>query len=160
MSKLKNVRYTYLDMALYLGRYGVIPMPEDVFHLSTRSKVSVYLGRSRRSLVELCCWKVSISGLRPPTYKLNMNWKSIWEDEASFKVITVVVARSACSPYTLTIRFRIPLTPIVFSVKFVFEKNKNKQKRDRVRPMKTMNEWISSPHKYTYLMYFQTWHLT
>ena len=31
-------------------------------------------------------------------------------------------------PSTSTIRVRIPLTPTVFSVKFVFEKNENKQK--------------------------------
>ena len=41
---------------------------------------------------------------------------------------SVVVKWSACSPSTPTIRVRIQLTPTVFSVKFVFEKNKNKQK--------------------------------
>ena len=37
-------------------------------------------------------------------------------------VVVVVVKWSECSPSTLTIRFRIPLTPAVFSVKFVFKK--------------------------------------
>ena len=40
----------------------------------------------------------------------------------------VVVKWSACLPSTLTIRVWIPLMPTVFSVKFVFEKNKNKKK--------------------------------
>ena len=37
---------------------------------------------------------------------------------------------------TLTIRGRIPLTSTVFSVKFVFEKSENKQKRGRVGAVK------------------------
>ena len=37
-------------------------------------------------------------------------------------------------PSTSTIRVRIPLTPTVFSVKFVFEKNENKQKEAGVGP--------------------------
>ena len=37
----------------------------------------------------------------------------------------LVVKWSACSPYTPTIRVRIPLKPAVFHVKFVFEKNEN-----------------------------------
>ena len=41
----------------------------------------------------------------------------------------VVVMWSACSTSTPTIRVRIPLTSTVYSVKFVFEKNENKQKR-------------------------------
>ena len=47
----------------------------------------------------------------------------------------VVVKRSACSPSTLTIRVRILLTSTVFSVKFVFEKDENKQKRGRGWPI-------------------------
>ena len=47
----------------------------------------------------------------------------------------VVVKWSACSPSTQTIRVRILLTPSVFSVKFVFRKNENKQKRCRGRPI-------------------------
>ena len=43
----------------------------------------------------------------------------------------VVVKWSVCSPSLLTIRVRILLTPTVFSVKFVVEKNENKQKRGR-----------------------------
>ena len=39
--------------------------------------------------------------------------------------VVVVVKCSACSPSTLTIRVLIPLTP---TVKFLFEKNENKQK--------------------------------
>ena len=42
--------------------------------------------------------------------------------------MVAVVKCSACSPSTPTIRVRVPLTPTVFSVKFVFEKNKSKQK--------------------------------
>ena len=38
------------------------------------------------------------------------------------------------SPSTPTIRVRIPLTNTVFSVKFVFEKNENKQKEAGVSP--------------------------
>ena len=38
----------------------------------------------------------------------------------------VVHKWSACSPSTPTIRVRIPLTPTVFPVKFVFEKNKKR----------------------------------
>ena len=47
----------------------------------------------------------------------------------------VVVKRSVYSPSTLTIRVRILLTPTVFSVKFVFEKNEKKQKRGRGWPI-------------------------
>ena len=36
---------------------------------------------------------------------------------------------AACSTSTPTIQARIPLKPTVFSVKFVFEKNENKQKK-------------------------------
>ena len=46
----------------------------------------------------------------------------------------VVVKWSACSPSTLTIRVPIPLISAVFSVKIVFEKNKNKQKEAGVGP--------------------------
>ena len=45
-----------------------------------------------------------------------------------------MVKRSACSSSTPTIRFRIPLKPTVFSVKFVVEKNENKQKEAGVGP--------------------------
>ena len=55
----------------------------------------------------------------------------------------VVVKKSACSPYTPTIRVRIPLKPTVFSVKFVFERNKNKQKR-----------WPGFPHLKKHLLYY------
>ena len=40
----------------------------------------------------------------------------------------MVVKWSACSPATLTIQVQIPLTSTVFSVKFVFEKEENRQK--------------------------------
>ena len=46
----------------------------------------------------------------------------------------MVVKRSACSPSTPMIQVQIPLTPTVFSAKFVFEKNKNKQKEAGVGP--------------------------
>ena len=46
----------------------------------------------------------------------------------SQELAVAVVKWSACSPLTLAIRFRIALKPIVFSLKFVFEKNKSKQK--------------------------------
>ena len=46
----------------------------------------------------------------------------------------VVVKWSAYLPSIQTIRVRIPLTPTVFSVKFVFEKNKNEQKEAGVGP--------------------------
>ena len=41
------------------------------------------------------------------------------------------------SPSTPTIRVKILLTPTIFSVKFVFEKNGNKQKEAEVGPLKT-----------------------
>ena len=47
----------------------------------------------------------------------------------------VVVKWSACSPSTPIIQVRIPLMPAVFSVNFVFEKIKNKQKRGRGWPI-------------------------
>ena len=46
----------------------------------------------------------------------------------------VVVKWSACSPSTPTIRVWIPLKPTILSVKFVFEKNTNKQKEAAVDP--------------------------
>ena len=46
----------------------------------------------------------------------------------------VVVKWSACSPYTLTIRVRIPLKHTVFPLKFVLEKYENKQKESSVGP--------------------------
>ena len=46
-----------------------------------------------------------------------------------------VVKRSACSPSTPTIRVWIPLTPTVFSVKFVCEKNENKHKENGAGPL-------------------------
>ena len=48
----------------------------------------------------------------------------------------MVAKWSVCSPSTLTIRVHIPPTPTVFSVKFVFEKNENKQKEVGVGPFK------------------------
>ena len=51
----------------------------------------------------------------------------------------VVVKWSACSLYTPAILVRIALTPTVFSVKFVFEKNENKQKEAGVGPFKKVD---------------------
>ena len=48
--------------------------------------------------------------------------------------VVVVVKWSACSPYTTTIRVQFPLMSTVFSVKFVFEKNENKEKEGGVGP--------------------------
>ena len=45
----------------------------------------------------------------------------------------VVVKWSVCSPFTPTIRVRILLTSIVFSVKFVFEMNENKQNKAHLK---------------------------
>ena len=45
-----------------------------------------------------------------------------------------MVKWSACKPPTPMIRVRTLLTPTVFCVKFVFEKNKNKQKEAEVGP--------------------------
>ena len=47
----------------------------------------------------------------------------------------VVVKWLAYSPSTPTIRVRIPLTPTVFTVKFVCEKTENKTKIGRGRPI-------------------------
>ena len=44
----------------------------------------------------------------------------------------VVVKWSTCLPSTMTNWVRIPIKPTVFSVKFVFEKNKNKLKEARL----------------------------
>ena len=52
----------------------------------------------------------------------------------------VVVKRSACSPSSPTIRFRIPLKPTDFSVKFVFEKNENKKEASVGPFFKLLNE--------------------
>ena len=41
-------------------------------------------------------------------------------------VAVLVVKWSVCSPSILTIRVQILLKPTVFSVKFAFEKNKNR----------------------------------
>ena len=46
----------------------------------------------------------------------------------------MVVKWSACSPSTPTIRVLIPAEAYSFSVKFVFEKNENKQKEAGVGP--------------------------
>ena len=46
----------------------------------------------------------------------------------------VVVKWSACLPSTPTIRVQILLKPTAISVKFVFEKNKNKLKEAGVGP--------------------------
>ena len=46
----------------------------------------------------------------------------------------VVVKWSVWSPSAHTMPVRNPLTPTVFSVKFVLEKNKNKQKEPGVGP--------------------------
>ena len=43
----------------------------------------------------------------------------------------VMVKWSACYPSFPTFGVLIPLMPVAFSVKFVFEKNENKQKRGR-----------------------------
>ena len=51
----------------------------------------------------------------------------------------VVVKWSAYSPSTPTIWVRILVTPTVFSVKFVFEKNENKQKEAGVGPFKKLD---------------------
>ena len=48
----------------------------------------------------------------------------------------VVVNWSAGSPSIPTIRVQIPLTPAVFSVKIVLEKNENKQKEAGVGTFK------------------------
>ena len=53
---------------------------------------------------------------------------SKFDNESSFWAV-VVVKWSTCSPSSLTIRVRIPLTPTVLSVKFVREKNENKTKK-------------------------------
>ena len=47
----------------------------------------------------------------------------------------VVVKWSVCLPFTPTIRVRSPLKSTIFSVKFVFERNENKQKRGRGLPI-------------------------
>ena len=48
--------------------------------------------------------------------------------------IVVVVKWSACLPFILTIQFSNPAEAYSFSVKFVFEKNENKQKEAGVGP--------------------------
>ena len=52
----------------------------------------------------------------------------------------VVVKWSACSPSTPTIRVWIPLMPTVFSVKFEFEGNENKQKRPGLAHLKKFTQ--------------------
>ena len=56
----------------------------------------------------------------------------------------VVVKWSACSTSISTIRVQILLKPTGFSVKFVFEKNENKQKEAGVGPFLKNNFVITS----------------
>ena len=57
-----------------------------------------------------------------------------------------MVKWSADLSSTPTIRVRIPLTPSSFSVKFVFEKNENKQKEAGVGPfLKREDGFFTSP---------------
>ena len=60
---------------------------------------------------------------------------SHWQNRFSAKTTkwcTVVVVKwSACSPSTRSIQVQIPLTLKAFFLKFVIEKNENKQKRGR-----------------------------
>ena len=63
----------------------------------------------------------------------------------------MVVKWSAWSPSTLTILVRIQLTPTVFSVKFVFEKNANKQKEAGVGPFFN-DKKFHNIHLYDYLL--------
>ena len=74
--------------------------------------------------------------------------------------VVVVVKWSAFSPSTLTIRVRIPLKPRVFSVKFVFEKTKDKQKEagagtflKRIGVLSFRlgdNDWTQAIHRYRF----------
>ena len=59
----------------------------------------------------------------------------------------VVVKWSACSPSSPTIQDWIPLTPTVFSVNFVFEKNENKQKEAGVGHLKNEKKHFKSSSK-------------
>ena len=52
----------------------------------------------------------------------------------------VVVKWSVSLPSTPTIRIQIPLKTTVFSVKFVFEKNENKQKEAGLGPFLTLSQ--------------------
>ena len=56
----------------------------------------------------------------------------------------VVVKWSVCLPSTPTMRVRIPLKSTVLPVKFVFEKNENKQKVAGVGPFlkKEKTKWV------------------
>ena len=54
----------------------------------------------------------------------------------------VVVKWSACSPSTLPIQVRILQTTTVCSVKFVFEKNENKQKKRPELAHFLKNIWV------------------
>ena len=51
----------------------------------------------------------------------------IFSIKNNYRGAVVVVKWSACSPSTPTIQVQVPLKAAVFSVKFVFEKNENKQ---------------------------------
>ena len=67
----------------------------------------------------------------------------------------VVVNWSAGSPSIPTIRVQIPLTPAVFSVKIVLEKNENKQQEAGVgtfkKPALLFNTvlWLVKTHRMT-----------
>ena len=52
--------------------------------------------------------------------------------------VSMLVKWSEFSPYTPTIRVRIPLKPTVLSIKFVLETNENKQKEAGV----ATDQWI------------------
>ena len=63
-----------------------------------------------------------------------------------------VVKWSASSPSTPTIQVRILLKPTVFSAKFVFEKNENKQKEAEVGPVKKFLQSVIPGTKTTKLV--------
>ena len=76
--------------------------------------------RQRKCLIA-CLSRLLILVLQPLSTK---TWCNIW--------VVVVVKRSAYSPSTPMIHVRILLTPTVFSVKFVYEKNENKKAPRRI----------------------------
>ena len=70
-----------------------------------------------------CSWFVGWCHIRNSAFKMY-----------PLRSVVVVVKWSACLPFILTIQFSNPAEAYSFSVKFVFEKNENKQKEAGVGP--------------------------
>ena len=108
------------------------------FHLLNALANFIFKNLSRNQNV---CWgKIKMRFLTPPMTKP-------WFCEPKQTIlgrggIGQVVKWSAYLPATPTIVVQIPLTPTVFSIKFMFEKTENKQKEAGVSPFFKNIVWV------------------